>query len=140
MDLRSLIDDFGVREHVTVTGYLSAEDFDTLLCLSDVVVNLRYPSMGEASAALLKSFAAGKACIVSNHGPSADYPHAVCWKVDPDRLEVPLLVAYLEELLRQPDVRSQLGRNAAFFAEHYASLQHAAELYAGVVDRLLRCR
>jgi len=136
MDLRSLVAEATVSAHVTVTGYLEADDFAALLRGSDVVVNLRYPSMGEVSAVLLQAFAAGKACVVTNHGPSAEYPDAVCWKVDPGDREVPLLVAYLEELMRNPEARGQLGRNAAFFAEHYASLQRAAELYADVLAQL----
>jgi glycosyltransferase involved in cell wall biosynthesis len=126
-----------VRDHVTVTGYLSDIEFAALLHLSDVIVALRYPSLGETSGPLLRAFAAGKPCLVSDHGPFADYPDAVCWKVPPDELEVPVLAAYLEALLGRPDARRQLGTNAAFFARHYASLARTAEGYAQVVAHVL---
>jgi glycosyltransferase involved in cell wall biosynthesis len=129
------IKSLGISDQVIISGYLSEEDYESCLSMSDIVLNLRYPSLGESSAALLKTLGYGKACIVSNYQQFAEFPDSVCWKVDLDELEVPQIVAYLQELMRNPAARKQLGKNAAFFAENYSSYELAARLYSYIVNK-----
>ena len=42
------------------------------------------------------------------HRQFAELPDDVCWKADVDEAEVPQLVAYLECMIRRPEVRRQL--------------------------------
>lgn len=123
----------GLAGNVTVTGYLSDRDFDHLIEASDVIVNLRCPSMGESSGTLLKALAHGKPCIVSNYRQFMELPDSVCWKAGVDHLEVQQIVAYLEVLLREPQVRRAVADHARAFVETYSSFDYAAELYASVI-------
>ena len=43
----------------TVTGYLGEADLDGYILASDILVNLRFPSVGESSGTLARAFAAG---------------------------------------------------------------------------------
>jgi glycosyltransferase involved in cell wall biosynthesis len=133
--LEDKIQSLGISKNVIISGYLSDADFEACLRLSDIVLNLRCPSMGESSAALMKTLAYGKACLVSNYQQFAELPNSVCWKVDIGELEVPQIVAYLKELMRNPAARKQLGKNAAFFVENYSSSEIAAQLYASVINK-----
>lgn len=65
-----------------------------------------------------------------------ELPDSVCWKADVDELEVQQLVAYMKELMRNPAVRKQLGRNAAFFVENYCSHELTVKLYIDVINRI----
>ena len=78
----------------------------------------------------------GKACIVSNYQQFAELPNSVCWKADIEELEVPQLVAYLKELMRNPTARKQLSKNAAFFAKNYSSYELAGKLYAHAFKKI----
>ena len=57
LDLREtsvLIDSLKLGEIVSLRGFLSDEDLDQMLACSDMALNLRYPSMGEASLSQLR--------------------------------------------------------------------------------------
>ncbi len=137
INLEQEIESLGISDSVIMTGYLNPEDFEIGMKLSDIVLNLRYPSFGESSGSLMTAFGYGKACIVSDYHQFAELPNSVCWKVEIGEMEVPQLVAYLEELMRNPAARKQLGKNAAFFAANYSSYEIAANLYAGIIERVV---
>ncbi len=143
LGIEEKIRELGLESRVSVCGYLSEEDLEGVVALSDVIINLRCPSLGEASGTLMRAFARGKACIVSNYQQYAELPNDVCWQVDVDELEIPQLVAYVERLIRDPDVRKQLGRNAKDYVDRYTSFEFAAQLYAHALDSAgrpeLRC-
>lgn len=134
LGIEEQVRELGLESCVTISGYLSEEDLDAAIALSDVVVNLRCPSLGESSGTLLRAFSQGKACIVSNYQQYAELPNDVCWKADTDELEVPQLVAYLERLIRDPVTRQQLGQNANAFVHRNSSFDFAAKLYAHAVN------
>lgn len=129
---------FKLQQHVKQTGYLQESEFDALVHLSDVIVNLRCPSMGESSGTLIWAFGRGKACIVSNYQQFADLPDDVCWKADVDDSEIPQLVAMLEHLLRHPETRDQLGRNGQRWVRQYATYAVAAKGYLQVLNEAIQ--
>jgi glycosyltransferase involved in cell wall biosynthesis len=134
MRVEERIAQFKLQDHVKQTGYLEECEFDALVHLSDVIVNLRCPSMGESSGTLIWAFGRGKACIVSNYQQFADLPDDVCWKADVDESEGTQLVAMLEHLLRHPETRDQLGRNGQRWVRQYATYAVAAKGYMQVID------
>lgn len=136
LNLEQEIESLGISDSVIMTGYLNADDFEAGMRLSDIVLNLRYPSFGESSASLMTALGYGKACIISDYHQFAELPNSVCWKAEIGEMEVPQLVAYLEELMRNPAARKQLGKNAAFFAANYSSYEIAANLYAGIIEKI----
>ena len=63
---------------VKMHGFVSDEDLDFLIKRADLVLNLRNPTMGEASATVLKTWNNGTACVVSDVGWYASLPkHSV---------------------------------------------------------------
>ncbi len=126
-----------IEDAVTITGYLSDDDFDGVIQLSDVVFNLRFPSMGESSGTLYKAMARGKVCIVSNYAQCAELPDDACWKIDVDEHEIPQLVAALSGLLHDPNLRRTLGMNAKRFVEKFSSYELSSRLYADVLAEVV---
>jgi len=71
----------GLSAHVRILGFAPIEDFVGYLAACDIVLNLRYPTVGESSGTLLRSLGLGKAVMVSEIGSFAEFPEEVCLKV-----------------------------------------------------------
>lgn len=111
------------RDHMTFSGYLDQADYASALFGSDVVINLRNPSMGEASLTLMQTLAAGKPAIVSDLNQYKEFPDRVCWKLVHDDREADLLYQYLAALLSNKKLRTALAANAKDYAEEVLSLK-----------------
>lgn len=75
IDLAAMAEEAGiVRNRWTATGYLSDEDFETAVALSDRVVNLRYPTAGETSGPLIRVIGAGRHVAVSDYAQFREIP------------------------------------------------------------------
>jgi glycosyltransferase involved in cell wall biosynthesis len=110
------------RGKITFTGYLDEADYFSALFASDVVVNLRNPSMGEASGTLMHALAAAKPTIVSEINQYKEFPDRVCWKVTHDEHEAQLLYEYLTVLLSNRNVREALAENSLDYVESVLAL------------------
>ena len=124
----------GLEDIVCITGYLEKTEYEAALSLSDVIVNLRYPSMGESSGPLCEAFQCGKPVIVSEVNQYCEFPDEVCWKVPVGQNEILLLTKELEYLLEHPDVAQQIGHNAAKYARTVLSPVRIAGLYRKLLE------
>jgi glycosyltransferase involved in cell wall biosynthesis len=128
------VDDW-LCDHIRVTGYAPESDYENYLRCADLVVNIRYPSMGETSIALLRAMSLGKPCIVTNHAWFSELPDSVVLKTDiPTHGDV---VGQLTRAFRQfVDDRSAFERMAQTAAEHVAR-HHAVPTVAGQIAHLV---
>ncbi len=110
--LRPLIQSLGLAAHVRVIGFAPIEDFIGYLAACDIVLNLRYPTVGESSGSLLRALGLGKAVLVSAVGSFAEFPDDVCLKVPVDASEEDLIYEYLNLLVTRPPVARELGDRA----------------------------
>ncbi len=124
-------------ERVTVTGYVDAPTFRRYIAACDVAVNLRYPSAGETSGAVIRLFGSGKAVLVSNVQPFAEWPDSVCLKVDVGPDEEGMLRFYLRKLLANPALRQVFGENARRYVQTYHAPERAAEAYRRAIEHIL---
>lgn len=67
---------------VIKTGYTDLDEFNSFIDYSDIIVNLRNPSMGETSGAMLRILQLGKACITNNGGWFSEIPDECVVKID----------------------------------------------------------
>ena len=63
--MEPMIRSMGLSANVRVLGFTPIEDFVGYLGACDIVLNLRYPTVGESSGTLLRSLGLGKAVLVS---------------------------------------------------------------------------
>lgn len=123
-------------DHITFTGYLNEKDYFSAIFASDVIVNLRNPSMGEASLTLMQALAAGKPTIISDVDQYKEFPDRVCWKVTHDENQAELLHEYLKVLLSNRNVREAISANSSAYVKSVLALERVIPQWL----RVLRLR
>lgn len=122
----------GLTGRVRLTGYVDLVRFWLYLGAIDAVVNLRYPSAGEASGTFTRALAAGRAAIVANVASFAEYPDDVCLKVEVDGDQAAQVGAYLIRLAEDAAFRTRLEARAREFAGTELDPRRCAEAYLAV--------
>jgi glycosyltransferase involved in cell wall biosynthesis len=115
--LKDILAEKKLKDIVAVTGYLDKQEYDVALSLCDLIVNLRYPSMGESSGTLCESFQYGKPVLVSDINQYKEFPDEVCWKVPVGQYEILALEHMTEYLITHEDAKEALGENARQYAD-----------------------
>lgn len=123
------------RQYITFTGYLDETDYLSALFASDVVINLRNPSMGEGSLTLIHALAAGKPTIVSDANQYREFPDRVCWKLTHDENEAELLCDYLTVLLSNKNVRAALSENAVNYVKSVFAIEKIVSHWLRVINK-----
>lgn len=117
-----------LNDKIKKTGYIPINEFERLVCCSDIVVNLRNPSMGETSATLLRAMTAGKPCVVTDIAWFSELPDDTVMKISPDiRSEKNELMDNLLLLIRDLSKREKIGFNAQNYALKYHDPSKIAE-------------
>jgi glycosyltransferase involved in cell wall biosynthesis/SAM-dependent methyltransferase len=127
--LTALIDSLGLAPYVRTLGFTPIDDFVGYVAACDIVLNLRYPTVGENSGTLMRALGLGKAVIVSDVGSFREYPDDVCLKVPVDAGEEDHLFEYLNMLANRPDLRDQLGNRARAWVDHECNWPLVAQRY-----------
>ncbi|HYP13185.1 MAG TPA: glycosyltransferase [Bryobacteraceae bacterium] len=134
--LKAIIDNLGIESSVRVLGFTAIEDFVGYIAACDIILNLRYPTVGESSGTLLRSLGLGKAVIVSDVGSFSEYPDEICLKVPVDRREEGTLFEFLNLLVERPTVRQTLGEKARDWVERECNWYSVAERYRDFLDAI----
>jgi glycosyltransferase involved in cell wall biosynthesis len=116
-------------------GWLDEPRLWALMAACDMHVNLRAPTMGETSGAVVRALSLGKPVVVSATGWFAELPDAVAVKVPVDDDEVATIAAALDLLATRPDVRAAMGSAACDLAGSEHDLGRVADLYISVFEQ-----
>ena len=142
--VHQIIRTLGLSEHVRVIGFAPIERFVEYMGACDIVLNLRYPTVGETSGSLQRAMGLGKAVIVSDIGSFSELPDDTCLKVPagPDLAtqEEDLIFQYLNLLVSRPDLAQAMGNRAKRSVERECSWAVAADRYADFIDQVLTGR
>jgi glycosyltransferase involved in cell wall biosynthesis len=121
-------------ERIKITGYVSNAEYDEILACSDLVFNLRYPTMGETSAALLHAMWTGVPCVVCDIGWFSELPDDTVLKLDTERPE--LMEERVYETLRLFQENREVFRRLGEAGAAYVRREHSV---AAVAERIRRC-
>ena len=80
-ELKKMIADLLLQDYVCVTGKVSLETFNLYCKAGDLYFNLRYPTMYESSASLLRLIGYGKRAVVTDIGSFHDFPDEYVYKI-----------------------------------------------------------
>lgn len=122
-DIRQLLRELNLEGLVYATGRVSWETFYGLMDATDICIQLRYPSAGEMSGAILRAMSKGKPVMLSNYEQFSEFPDDCCLKVDLGPAEVPMIVNYLRLLAQDEPLRRRIGENA----QRYVRIHHSME-------------
>ncbi|MDZ5606268.1 glycosyltransferase [Bacillus pseudomycoides] len=129
-EINNLIIQLGLSQRIRFMGEVNEEDFSKLITLSDIIVNLRNPSVGETSSTIIRAMAAGKPSIVSKIGFFNELPDEACLKVRTDEHEIQDLKEALIHLVNNKSLRIQMGQSAS---RHSATVETLAVGYRDII-------
>ena len=132
VNLSELLDKHDVHSIVHHQGYIPEAAFLEAMKAMDLIVSLRYPTMGESWASLFDALSLGKPVITSDYGAFSEIPDCVTWKVSVDDFEIGELTSFIEVSETAP-IRSGLSRNPIAFVKEKANLAHVAETYLDAI-------
>jgi glycosyltransferase involved in cell wall biosynthesis len=109
--------------------YVPEEELWRLLAACRAIVSLRWPTMGETSAAAIRALSLGKPLVVSDVGWFSELPDSVAVKVAVGDGEVEALERALEQVAASPE----MGAAALRLARTEHDLDRVADLYAAAL-------
>jgi glycosyltransferase involved in cell wall biosynthesis/SAM-dependent methyltransferase len=134
--LQSLIQSLELNGSVRVLGFRPIDEFVGYVAASDVVLNLRFPTVGENSGTLMRALGLGKAVVVSEVGSFCELPEGVCLKAPVDASEEDHLFEYLNLLVSRPEIRRELGARARAWVESECAWPVVARRYAEFLEAM----
>ncbi|HYJ89221.1 MAG TPA: glycosyltransferase [Pyrinomonadaceae bacterium] len=122
--IRQRIQSLGLRRHVILRGFVSESDLDRALANADLAINLRYPTVGEASISQLRIWAHSLPTLVTRVGWYGSIPDEIVAHVRPDHEEQDIQ-EHLGAFLDAADRFAEMGKQG------YRLLveQHTVEQY-----------
>ncbi|HZL56360.1 MAG TPA: glycosyltransferase [Bryobacteraceae bacterium] len=129
-----LIRTLGLSEYVRVLGFVPIEKFVDYMGACDIILNLRYPTVGETSGSLQRALGLGKAVVVTDIGSFAELPDDVCLKVPVGREEEDFIFEYLNTLVSRPDLAQAMGARAKDWVARECNWTVVAERYVAFLN------
>lgn len=108
--IRRAIQELGLERPVTIHGFADEADLNAALDRSHLAINLRDPTMGEASASQLRIWQHELPSLVTEIGWYATLPENTVAKVRRD-FEQEDIQRHLRDFLRAPELYQEIGRN-----------------------------
>lgn len=138
IDIEAEIKKLGLENRVKVTNYVSMSDFYRYIEISDICLNLRFPSNGESSASLLRILSFGKPTIVTDIDSFSDFSDDIVFKIpQPNKSdEVEEIYKALINLTENLEYRSFLSQNARKYVEEEHSPERCARLYVEFFEQV----
>lgn len=137
-EVERAIENLGLRGQVNLHGYVAEEVLQAELDRADLAINLRFPSMGEASAAQLRIWDHSLSSLVTFTEGYTSLPTDAVFFVRPEH-EAADIQTHLRAFLERPEVFREAGRRGRghLLANHRPAhyVEQLAE-FCGEVDQL----
>jgi len=123
--VRRLIDDLRLNAIVELRGYVEEAELDREIGSAHLAFNLRFPTMGEASGGILRSWHNATAPVVTAEGWYKSLPEAVAFKIS-----VANECAEIQQLLDRLIANSSIFRICGEAGRSYLKRTHDPDVYA----------
>ncbi len=133
LELPRLVTALGLQDRVVLTGWLEEDAFFAWTRAADLLVNLRFPVGGETSGTLTRALGMGLPALVFDHGPAAEWPDDVVFKIAFAADPLPGLIERLGALLRDRAGLAAQGRRAMLVSRATGSVALSAEAYLAAI-------
>ncbi|MGI9168339.1 MAG: glycosyltransferase [Pyrinomonadaceae bacterium] len=133
-DVHAQISKLNLKKQVTLHGFAPEPELEDFLSSSDLAINLRFPTMGEASASQLRIWAHALPSLVSKVGWYGSLPSDTVAFVRADANEIEDIQRHLRTFLTNP------ARFAIMGEQGRKELQqnHSPEVYASAVMEMAK--
>jgi 2-polyprenyl-3-methyl-5-hydroxy-6-metoxy-1,4-benzoquinol methylase/glycosyltransferase involved in cell wall biosynthesis len=135
-NFQELVRELGLKDRITLTGYVSLEEFKRRIAETDIAVNLRESTVGETSASLCRIMAAGVPAIVSDVGWFSELPDSAVIKIEMDASADSMLCALLKRLIEDEPLRARIGANARRYALSSHGIEQSAAEYLSFIEEV----
>ena len=136
LDLQGMVDRLGLTGHVLATGKVDDETFHQYLAVTDIGVNLRYPSEGETSSTALRLMSYAKPILVTSAGSLDELPDSCVVKIEAGPDEVSQIRQALLTLAGDTSRRQRLGKAAYEYVLRHHTWEQAARSYRDFLEGL----
>jgi glycosyltransferase involved in cell wall biosynthesis len=130
-DVQRRLERLGLNDGVERMDYVPEDRMWSLMSACDVLVNLRYPTMGETSGSVIRALALGKALLVSDVGWFAELPGDAVLRVPVDDYEVATIAAAIGVAA---DHNAALGAAARAYVAREHDLGRVADAYVAALE------
>ena len=137
LDPHELLVTYNLADVATVTGPVDDRRFFELMATADVVLNLRYPTMGESSATMMQAMSCGRPVITTDHAQFAEEKAAL--RVPAGEGEVVALAEALTCLATCPSCYAGVSAASRARAAE-GNLDRVADRWLEIVESVLRSR
>lgn len=117
-------------DRVRLHGFVPEAVLDDALRQADLVLNLRHPSMGEASGSQLRIWNAGAAAAVTRAGWYADLPDDVAYAIDLEDEAAQLQALFAKLAADRSQTHDIRRKGRVFFETHHAPDTYAEAIVA----------
>ena len=136
-EVLSLIESLNLKRLVTFHGFVSGKELNDALDAADLAINLRYPTRGEASGSLLRTWNHALPCLVTKAGWFNQLPESCVAFVRPEA-EKEDIHRHLDACLNHPeDYRAMGSAGRKYLEENHRSegfVQNLMEFLPSVIS------
>lgn len=117
---------------ISITGFVTAEDFERFARIADCAVQLRAQSRGESSKTVLDCLSAGLPTVVNNYESFCELPDDVAYKVraEPEPREIRDAI---EHIMQDEDLRCRLSKAGQAYIRSVHSPVTVAGQFAEII-------
>lgn len=131
---QSEIKSMNLSDMVINLGYVNDNDYNYSMKICDLIINLRYPSMGETSAVQIQAMSAEKATIVSDNGWFSELDNNSVHKITTSGQEIVELNEAIIKMMGDDKYRSSMARKAKQYVTKYHSPQNVAQQWLKLIS------
>ena len=133
--LRGEIERLGLSSQVSLHGFLPENQLDQKIMAASLAINLRYPSMGEASLSQLQYWDYGLPTLVTRTGWYASLPEDATAFVRPEH-ELADIQSCLRAFLADPGAFRAMGERGRMLLKDHDPARYVAALLSFIDDAL----
>ncbi|MGU3469229.1 glycosyltransferase [Methylobacterium sp. C33D] len=133
VDFIRYLKELDVANEVEFTGYVTEAELQNRLLSVDLLLALRWPTLGEASGVVYRAMGFGVPVVCSAIGQFAEIPAGCVWHVPLSENEVDQISEAIMYLYRRPRTAAELGRNGKAYTERFARYDEAGEHLSNLV-------
>ncbi len=120
-----------LTEHVKITGRVDEKEFMEYFLDTDILIALRYPTMGETSAVVMRAMQLGIPCIVNDIGWYSELPEHIM-KIPIDTMEAELESTILE-ILNDEKRLKWLKKETLKYSKEELDFDKSIEEYSNII-------